>query len=68
MNRQISVIQSTWYKEPEDVLDALKKLKRAIFSPKVDALGYTSRPDEDILTSLKRVLVISAAAKSGDSK
>lgn len=66
MNRQISVIQSAWYKEPQSNIDALKSLKREIFSPKVAELGFDAKPDEDILTSLKRVLVISAAAKSGD--
>lgn len=68
INRQISVIQSTWYREDQFSLDALSALKRKIFSPKIVALGYTPKADEDILTSLKRALVISAAAKSGDQE
>jgi hypothetical protein len=68
MNRQISVIQSAWYLQPKHVLVALNALKRKIFASKVEAIGFDVKADEDILTTLKRVLVISAAAKAGDKQ
>lgn len=66
LNEQLSSISSIWYKESSAVLDSLKSIKKSIFAPKVAEVGWNYPEGEGHLTSLKRNLVIGAAAKAGD--
>ena len=68
INAQLASMQSIWYKESKEAQDGLKALRREIFAPKVDAVGLLAKSDDDHLMSLKRALVVSAAARSGDKK
>lgn len=67
INSRLSNLVSVWYKQPKDVLEGLSTLTRQIFAPKVVKMGYEYPEKEDYLTTLKRTLAISQAAKSGDA-
>lgn len=66
MNEKLSTMMSLWYKESQIVLDCLKKVKQEIFAPKVSEMGWDYPANENHLETMKRNLVIGAAAKSGD--
>jgi hypothetical protein len=64
---QIGEIRSVWFKEPK-ALEGLNLLARAIFSSKVEKLGFDYSDSDDYVTTQKRNLVISQAASAADQR
>ncbi|KAJ3017799.1 Aminopeptidase 2 mitochondrial [Thoreauomyces humboldtii] len=62
----LNSVLAAWYREPKEVTDGLRAIKRQIFSPKAKALGLDQSTSEDHLTSLKRTLCIENAASAQD--
>jgi aminopeptidase 2 len=67
VDHALSRILACFYAEPVELSQGIRSLRRKIFGPKVQKLGYEYPPKEDHLTSLKRTLTIRAAASAGDA-
>ncbi|GBE82604.1 Aminopeptidase 1 [Sparassis crispa] len=65
VGRNLSEITSTWWEHPE-VVDPLKKLRRELFVPIVQRLGYENAESDSVDTQQLRTLAIGHAASSGD--
>lgn len=63
---RLNSLIAAWYREPKEVVEGLKAVKRSLFSPKVKTLGFEYPDKEDHLTALKRTLVIECSASAGD--
>lgn len=62
----LSSILSVWADEPEEVRDQLKSLRRTLYAPLAHQLGWEFAPNEDYLTNILRVLVLTNAGRSND--
>lgn len=60
-------VSNAWYMEPK-VLAGINRLNLRIFARKVKVLGYDYSETEPFLVSLKRTLLISQSANSGDQR
>ncbi|KAJ3226618.1 Aminopeptidase 2 mitochondrial [Clydaea vesicula] len=69
ITEQLKNIINICYNEPKFVQDSLENLLGQICSTeKLEKLGWTSKPDEDYLLTLKRGLLISFSARAGNQK
>jgi aminopeptidase 2 len=66
MAGQLGSLIEVCYREPENVKNGLKSLRKAIFAPKVESFDYPEK--EDHLKGMTRTLVISNAARAGDER
>ncbi|ORZ06624.1 aminopeptidase [Absidia repens] len=55
---------SAWYEQPKEVMDGLLSVRRELFGPLAERLGWDVRANENDLTNLLRVLAISNAGLS----
>ncbi|SCZ99097.1 BZ3500_MvSof-1268-A1-R1_Chr3-1g05810 [Microbotryum saponariae] len=59
-------ISATWWEQPEDVRGAISKLRRTLFGPVADRLGFEYSDDDDVDTIELRTMAISVAAAADD--
>lgn len=66
----LRTLSSTWYKEPEDVRDRIRKFALSLVSPIAQKVGWEvpANGAESHLTSLLRPLALSCAGAFGDPK
>jgi aminopeptidase 2 len=64
---KLALLRQAWFKDAE-AIKGLNALQRAIFSPKVKALGYDYPEGEPQVQVLKRNLVINCAASANDER
>ncbi|KAJ3387394.1 hypothetical protein HDU92_001972 [Lobulomyces angularis] len=62
----LNAVLYSWYNESSNVQSAVNALRRSIFSKKVAKVGWEYPAGEGQIASLKRTLILSAAAKAGD--
>lgn len=65
ISSRFTVLKKTWFKNSK-AIQGFDKLQKAIFSPKVNEIGFEYPEGEDHLEVLKRNLVISAALDAKD--
>lgn len=62
----LSKLASTWWEQPEEVSNAIKKFRRDLFVPLAERLGFEYAADEDAEITELRTLAISTAAVCED--
>jgi hypothetical protein len=61
-------MKMVWVHEDKQVLDGLAAISREIFSPRMETLGWTAKPDEHPLDTQLRALSIGMAGMSGNQE
>ncbi|KAI9209573.1 peptidase family M1-domain-containing protein [Polychytrium aggregatum] len=67
IHTHLAGLRNAFYLQPEDVVDGLKALQRSIFSRKAAQVGLDYPASEDHLDTMKRSLVVGAAARADDA-
>lgn len=62
----LASIDDAWSQQPQQVRDAINALRRKLFKPLVDRLGFEYKAGEDVDTIELRTLAIATAAAAGD--
>ncbi|GAA5943215.1 hypothetical protein JCM10213_006247, partial [Rhodosporidiobolus nylandii] len=64
----VGAIAATWWEQPKEVRDAINKLRRDLFVPVAEKLGWEYHEGEDSDTVELRTVAIGTAAAAGDEK
>lgn len=66
LSAHLSGILGVWAKQPEEVVNTLKALRRSLFAPVAHRLGWEFAENEEYLTTILRVLALTNAGRSND--
>lgn len=67
IGQALAKLDAAWWEQPEDVRDAIKKLRVALFRPIVDKMGYDHGPNDAPDVKELRELAVSSAASAEDA-
>ncbi|SCZ87979.1 BZ3500_MvSof-1268-A1-R1_Chr2-1g04106 [Microbotryum saponariae] len=62
----LATLASTWWEQPKEVRDAISKLRRTLFGPIAERLGFDDSAEDDVDTVELRATAITTAAAAED--